>query len=138
VEWNEVAEHLSGLAHLATTATDGTPHVSMVAPAVEGEIVWFGTRASSVKARNLARNPRAALMWTPRAEAYVAGETELVTDVAEKQRVWDAGLFQYDMAMFWGSPENDDFVLVKVHPRRATVLTQGDAGIQRHRWARPG
>jgi general stress protein 26 len=134
MDWLEVTAHLSGLAHMATATPDGTPHVSMVSPAVEGHVIWIGTRKSSGKARNLSANPRAALMWTPRAEAYVFGDVELVDDVAEKQRVWSADLFGYDMAMFWGSPENPDFVLLKVHPHRATVLVQGDAGLQRLRW----
>lgn len=48
-------------AGLATTLDDGAPHVVSVWTGVEGENVVFFTQRSSLKGRNLARDPRVAL-----------------------------------------------------------------------------
>jgi general stress protein 26 len=74
------------------------------------------------------------LMFEPAAEAYVSGDAELVSDLATKQRIWDSGVFPYPMAGFFGSADNDDFVLLKFTPRRAIVMTQGESGIRRDTW----
>ena len=134
MEWTEVARHLTGQAHMATVRADGSPHVAKVWPAVDGETIWIGTRATSGKARNLRVNPGAALMFEPQGEAYVSGEAEVVTDVGTKQRIWNSGIFPYPMEGFFGSPERDDFVFLRITPRRAIVMTQGEAGIQRDTW----
>jgi general stress protein 26 len=137
MNWTDVTEHLTGLAHLSTVSPDGHPHVALAGAVVDGDVLWFGTRASSAKARNIAVNPQVALMWSPAAEVYVRGVAELVDDVSEKRRVWDSGIFPYDLATFFGSPDDEDFVFVKIRPRSATVLTQGDSGIVRRRWIAP-
>ena len=138
MNWADVTEHLTGLAHLATATPDGRPHVAIAGAVVDGDVLCFGTRASSGKARNIAVNPEVAMMWSPAAEAYVQGVAELVHDVDEKRRIWSSGIFPFDLATFFGSPENEDFVFVRVRPRSATVLTQGDNGIVRRRWVAPG
>ncbi len=137
MNWTDVTEHLTGLAHLATVTPDGRPHVAIAGAVVDGDALWFGTRASSGKARNIAVNAAVAMMWSPAAEAYVQGQAELVDDVDEKRRVWDSGIFPYDLATFFGSPDDENFVFVRVRPRSATVLTQGDSGIVRRRWVAP-
>jgi general stress protein 26 len=137
MKWTDVAEHISGYAHLATAAPDGTPHVSLAAATLDGDLLWIGTRASSGKARNIAANRRVALMWTPAAEVHVRGTAELVDDLDEKRRVWSSGIFDYDLSSFFGSPDDADFVFVRVRPQSATVLTQGDGGIERRRWVAP-
>jgi general stress protein 26 len=137
MNWTEVCEHVSGLAHCATVTPEGRPHVALAAVAVDGELLWFGTRASSTKARNLAANPHVALMWSPLAEVYVRGVAELVEDTDEKRRVWDAGFFDYDLATFFGSPDDPDFVFVRIEPQSATVLTQSADGIVRRQWVAP-
>jgi general stress protein 26 len=114
---------------------DGRPHVAIAGAVVDGEVLWFGTRASSGKARNIAVNPDVAMMWSPAAEVYVRGVAELVHDVDEKRRIWSSGIFPFDLATFFGSPENEDFVFVKIRPQSATVLTQEDNGIVRRQWA---
>jgi general stress protein 26 len=134
MEWSDVAVHLTGQAHIATIRPDGSPHVAKVWPAVDGETIWIGTRASSGKARNLRVNPGAALMFEPRGEAYVSGEAEVVSDLATKQRIWDSGIFPYPLEGFFGSADRDDFVFLKITPRRAIVMTQGESGIRRDLW----
>ena len=119
---------------MATVRPDGSPHVAKVWPAVDGHTIWIGTRATSGKARNLRVHPGAALMYEPQGEAYVYGDAEVVTDIETKQRVWNSGIFTYPMEGFFGAPERDDFVFLKITPRRAIVLTQGESGIVRNTW----
>jgi PPOX class probable F420-dependent enzyme len=139
MDWREVTESLAGagLAHVATASADGKPHVSVVSPAVEGQTLWFATTASSRKARNLAANPRVAMMWQPQAEIYLSGAATLVADEAEKRRLWDSGLFAFDLASFWGRPDNPQLVFVKVEPDSAIVMSFGAAGLTRRTWRRP-
>ena len=134
MEWSEVAVHLTGQAHIATVRADGSPHVAKVWPAVDGQTIWIGTRATSGKARNLRANPGAALMFEPQGEAYVSGEAEVVTDLETKQRIWNSDIFPYPLAGFFGAPERDDFVFLRFTPRRAIVMSQGEAGIRRDTW----
>jgi general stress protein 26 len=132
-EWSEVASHLTGIAHAATASSDGTPHVSVVAAVVEGDVIWIATNRSSGKATNLRANPRIALVFRPGSESYVSGTVEIIEDADEKRRRW-SGFFPYDAAAFFGPPEDDSVVLLKVQPTSAIVMTQGGSGLHRHRW----
>jgi general stress protein 26 len=136
LEWSEVAEHLTGFAHVATVRPDGVPHVSKVAPALEGDVLWIATRASSRKARNVAAGSRVAVMFEPQAEVYVDADAELVDDAATKQRIWMSGLFPFPLDSFFGSVDNPDFVLVRLRPRSAIVMRHGVDGIGRDTWER--
>ena len=104
VQWTDVATHLTGQAHIATVRADGSPHVAKVWPALDGQTIWIGTRATSGKARNLRVNPEAALMFEPAGEAYVSGDVELISDLPTKRRIWDSGIFPYPLAGFFGAP----------------------------------
>jgi general stress protein 26 len=134
VLWPDVVPHLSGFAHLATVGVDGRPHASKVAVAVDGERLWIATRASSKKARNIAATGRAALMWEPGTEAYVSADAELVDDLATRRRLWDSGLFPFPLEGFFGSADHPDFVLVRLTPVSAVVLSAGESGIRRDTW----
>ena len=134
IEWTDVASYLTGFAHLATVCPNGDPHVAKVAPAVEDDVIWIATRASSRKARNVAAHPRAALMFEPAAEAYVRADVELVDDLAERDRIWHAGLFPFPLEGFFGSYDHPDFVLLHLRPTSAIVMAQGDSGLVRLTW----
>jgi general stress protein 26 len=134
VQWTDVAAHLTGQAHIATVRADGSPHIAKVWPALDGQTIWIGTRATSGKARNLRVNPEAALMFEPQGEAYVSGNVEVISDPPTKQRIWDSGIFPYPLAGFFGSADSDDFVLLRFTPRRAIVMTQGESGLRRDTW----
>jgi len=134
MEWSDVVRHLTGLAHLATVTPDGRPHVSIVAPGVDGDTVWIGTTATSVTARNLTVMPSAALVWQPGAEVYVQADVEFVDDPDVKQRVWDAGVFPFDPAMFWGTADHPGFVLLRLAPTAATIMEHTEDGPTRRRW----
>lgn len=136
IEWSELVAHLTGFAHLATVDGDGEPHVSKVAPAIDGETILIATRASSRKARNVAATGQAAVMWEPAAEAYVHAAAEIIDGLDEKRRLWDAGLFAFPLEGFFGSPDNDDFVFLRLTPTRATLMVEGASGIERRTWRR--
>lgn len=134
MEWSDILPHLTGLAHLATVRPDGRPHVSVVSTALDGDTIWVGTSKSSQKARNIATGGAASLVWQPGAEVYVDADADLVDDLDTKRRLWDGGVFPYDPAMFFGSVENPDFVLIRLSPRSAIVQTMDDAVPRRERW----
>jgi general stress protein 26 len=133
LEWDEVATHLTGIAHAATASREGTPHVSVVAAVVDGDAIWIATNRGSGKATNVRANPKIALVFRPGSESYVSGSVEIVDDADEKRRRW-SGFFPFDATAFFGEPDNDGVVLLKVHPTSATVMTQGESGLERHRW----
>ena len=57
------ATGLSPWAHLATVGADGEPDVVPVHPCWEGDIWWIMAGTDSVKARNIAANPKVAMHW---------------------------------------------------------------------------
>lgn len=122
LSWSDIASQLTGLAHVATASADGEPHVAVVAPVLEGDGLWIFTMRSSRKARNLAANPRMSLMWRPGAEIYVTADAELVGSADDKARLWARSDLPFEPAGFFGTPDNPDFVLVRVTPRRAVVM----------------
>jgi general stress protein 26 len=120
--WADIAPQLTGQAHIATVRADGSPHVAVVAPLVEGQEIWIFTRRSSRKARNLAADGRIALMWRPQSELYVYGRAQLIDDPATKARLWATEGLQFDPAGFFGSADHPDFVVIRVIPERAIVI----------------
>lgn len=136
MDWSELTPHLTGFASLATSSPGGDPHVAVVMPYVEGDTVWIFTNASSGKAKRISSNGRVALMWRPGAEAYLYGDAELVSDLTEKQRLWARPDLPFDPAMFFGSADNADHVLVRVTPTRAVLMVEAEGGIGRLTWRR--
>ncbi len=90
-------EALEFLAHgtrtgkLATVRADGRPHVAPIWFVVEGRDLVFNTWHTSVKARNLRRDPRASLAVDheipPFAYVIVEGSVEISEDLDEARRV---------------------------------------------------
>jgi general stress protein 26 len=136
IDWPEVAGLLTGFAHLATVRPDGLPHVAKVSPALDGDVLWLATRSSSRKARNLAAHPHAAIMFEPGAEVYVRAEAEMVHDLPTKERIWNSGMFPFPLAMFFGTFDQPDFVLVRFTPVSAIVMRQGADRVSRDTWER--
>ena len=60
-EWRAFVMAGSRTGKLATVRADGRPHVAPIWFMLEGEDVVFMTGADTVKARNIAREPRVAL-----------------------------------------------------------------------------
>lgn len=120
-------------AYLAT-AVDGQPKVRVVHPGIEGRKVWIATGRASAKAKQIERNPRVELFYQIGAEFVhltVTGEARFVEDLAEKKRVWDGKIFDYELAQFWPEgPASKDFGLMLITPRRVELtslpaMTQG-------------
>jgi PPOX class probable F420-dependent enzyme len=72
---------------LATTRADGRPHAAPVWYDLEGDTIVFTTGATTVKGRNLVRDPRATLCVQddrpPFSFVLLDGTAELVEDVDE-------------------------------------------------------
>lgn len=56
--------------HLATSNPDGSPQVSVIWVMRDGDRVRFGTAEGRAKPRNLRRDPRVALSFTPPDDPY--------------------------------------------------------------------
>ncbi len=132
----ETASGLSPWAHLATVGADGEPDVVPIHPCWEGETMWIMVGLSSVKARNVAANPKVALHWqvTEVGDGVeIWGTAELFTDVETKRRLW-TDVFDYDLNAFSpGGPDNSpETGFLAVTPNRAMVMKQyGMGGISR-------
>jgi PPOX class probable F420-dependent enzyme len=78
-------------AKVATTMRSGQPHVMPVWFVLDGEDVVFTTGAGSIKARNLRRDPRIALVVDedapPYAFVHMRGEARISEDMDELLRL---------------------------------------------------
>jgi PPOX class probable F420-dependent enzyme len=79
--------HEKVLAHVATVAPDGTPHVTPVWVETDGEALYFNTFKGGVKHRNLSRNPQVAVSVTDKSNDYrsavIRGRAELIDEGAD-------------------------------------------------------
>jgi len=130
------ATELSPWAHLATVGADGEPDVTPVHPCWEGDVLWLMCGAGSVKARNVADNPKVALHWqvTEVGDGVeVWGTARVFTDPETKRRLWD-GVFDYDLNAFapGGPDESPGTGFMAIHPNRALILRgYGMGGMER-------
>ncbi|MEU4420450.1 PPOX class F420-dependent oxidoreductase [Actinoplanes sp. NPDC024001] len=60
-QWRAFLGHGTRTGKLATTRADGSPHVMPIWFVLDGDDLVFNTGATSVKGRNLARDPRATV-----------------------------------------------------------------------------
>ncbi|HUY38164.1 MAG TPA: pyridoxamine 5'-phosphate oxidase family protein [Candidatus Binataceae bacterium] len=113
-------------AYLATASGD-QPKVRVVHPAIEGERVWVATGRHSAKARHLARNQKVELFYQVGTEFIhltITGAAKFIEDVAEKKRVWNSKVFDYDLGQFWpDGPESKEFGLMLITPARAELTS---------------
>jgi len=130
MDWDrftESARQISWIAYLGTADLAGRPHVAPVSPGFTHGAIWFATRASSKKWRNLTANPEVAFHW-PVGGASGPGELAAwgtaIPHVGddERHRIWDAGILPYDLSGFFQSPDNPDVVFAEVVVGRARLL----------------
>jgi general stress protein 26 len=108
---------------IATSSKAGA-RVRMVHPTWEGETLWFATGTSSPKVRQLQTDPRVDLQFQVAPPDFVhlmvRGNATIVSDEAEKKRVWD--VIDYDLGQFWpGGPGDPEYTLVRVDPSRVEL-----------------
>jgi general stress protein 26 len=126
--WNRAhaAAKKATWAYLATAVKD-QPKVRVVHPAFEGERVWVATGRSSAKARHIDKNGKVELFYQIGADMIhltVTGKAKFVEDLAEKKRIWNSKIFDYDLAQFWpGGPESKDFGLMLITPERVELTS---------------
>jgi general stress protein 26 len=111
-----------------------------VHPAFEGERVWVATGRGSAKASQIAKNSNVELFYQIGAEMVhltVTGKARFVEDMAEKKRIWNGKVFDYDLSQFWpAGPEADDFGLMLITPARIelTSLSEMTTGKKPEVW----
>jgi general stress protein 26 len=108
---------------IATSSKSG-PRVRMVHPTWEGETLWFATGTTSPKIAHIERDPRVDVQYQVAPPDFVhllvRGEAQIVTDEAEKKRVWD--VIDYDLSQFWpGGPTDPNYALVRIAPTRVEL-----------------
>ncbi len=139
--WNKVhaAASKATWAYLAT-ADGNQPKVRVVHPAFEGERVWVATGRGSAKARQIGKNSNVELFYQIGAEMVhltVTGKATFVADPAEKKRIWNGKVFDYDLSQFWpAGPDADDFGLMLITPARIelTSLSEMTTGKKPEVW----
>ncbi len=130
VDWRSfvvAATATSWVTYLGTVDAGGRPHVSVVAPGFGDGSIWFATRQSSKKFRNLRVDPAAAFHWpignhAAPGELVARGTARIYTAPEDRRRLWDSGVLGYDPAGFFGSPDNDDLAFVEVVVEAARLL----------------
>lgn len=137
--WNEVAdaaEAISWITYVATVGRDGRPHVAVVAPglAEEGRI-WFATRRHTQKHRNLIASGEVAFHWpvttgSGPGELFARGVARIHDTEQSRKRHWNR-VVPYDMANFWGSPDNPDLIFVET---RTTYVSLVGPEFTRRTW----
>ena len=126
-------------AYIATTGTDGEPHLAPVAVNWIDDTIAAFVLSSSRKVRNVKQNPRATVHFsvsesTGWDSCIVWGDARIVDTTAGRTELWDR--MGYDLRAFEpGGPESDDHVFLMIEPVRASILrAYGMAG--RDTWRR--
>ena len=106
------------------TVAGNEARVRMVHPTWEGETLWFATGTGSPKHKQMEANPSIDVQFQVAPPDFVhilvRGNAEIVTDEAEKKRVWD--VIDYDLSQFWsGGPNDPNYTLVRVVPARVEL-----------------
>jgi general stress protein 26 len=121
----EAAKAINWVTYLGTADGSARPHVSVVAPGFSDGSVWFATRPGSKKLRNIRENPQVGFHWPVGGQGpgeLAAWGTATIHPPEERQRIWDSGIFTYDLSQFFGSPDNPDLAFVEADIDRARLL----------------
>ncbi len=108
---------------IATNGPNG-PRVRMVHPSWERDTLWFATGASSPKIAHMQSEPRVDIQYQVAPPDFihilVRGQATIVTDEAEKKRVWD--VIDYDLSQFWsGGPTYPNYAPIRIAPTRVEL-----------------
>jgi PPOX class probable F420-dependent enzyme len=107
-------------AHVATINPDGSPQVSSVWIGLDGDLVYFNTEASRVKARNLRNNPSVAISILGQENPYenivIQGKVaEITGEGAEEDLDVFAKRYLGEDKYPWAAP-GEERVIVKIEP----------------------
>ncbi len=135
-EFVDAARSTSWLVYVGTADADGDPHVAVVSPGFSEGTIWFATRPSSKKFRNLAVNPKVAFHWPVDGdgpgEIFVRGAATVHMSIDARRTIWDSGVMPFDLSTFWSGPEDDDLAFVEVTVGLARLL---GPGLKRQLWS---
>jgi len=115
---------------ILATASGDQPKARVVHPDIEGKRVWVATGRSSAKARHIGTNPKVELFYQVGSDMVhltITGRARFITDAAEKKRVWEGKVFDYELGQFW--PEgygSSDFGLMLIEPVKAELTSLGE------------
>jgi general stress protein 26 len=106
------------------TVSDDAPRVRLVHPTWEGRVLWFATGTGSPKHVQLEKNPQIDVQYQVAPPDFIhvliRGAASIVTDEAEKKRVW--GVMNYDLADFWpDGPTDPNYTLIRIDPTRVEL-----------------
>jgi PPOX class probable F420-dependent enzyme len=116
----------ANFAHLATLNADGSPCSTAIWAGLEGDNVVFFTQDGSLKARNMARDPRVAISITdyedPYHTAQLRGEVVEVRGADEANDLADTLALRYTGEPFPYRPPTSRLYVVAIHKVRSTQL----------------
>ncbi|MFI0724026.1 PPOX class F420-dependent oxidoreductase [Streptomyces sp. NPDC021224] len=107
-------------ATVATVEPDGTPQLSVIWVARDGDDVLFSTTRDRRKARNLERNPRVTVLATPEGNPFAYVEirgTATVTEDTDRSFV-DSVSRKYTGADYSNDGPDAVRVIVRISPER--------------------
>jgi general stress protein 26 len=112
---------------LITIGDDGQPQARVVDPFPpdDGMMVWIATNPASRKIAQIKRDARVTLFYfNPDGSGYVTvlGKADIVNTMPEKENYWkEAWNFLYK-----DKYRGDDYVLIRVQPRRLEIVSYPD------------
>ena len=116
----------ANFAHLATLTQDGSPSSTAIWAGLEGDDVVFFTQEGSLKARNMARDPRVAISITDHDDPYhtaqLRGVVKEVRGADEANALADELAVRYTGEPFPYKPPTSRLYVVEIHKVRSTQL----------------
>ena len=140
--WPEIAERLSAPRQywLSTTTPAGAPHASPVWGAVTEETLCLYSQRNTVKARNLAADPRAVVHLESGEDVLIVyGRLDDVGTPAEVPRVVAALAAKYtrpEDQRYLPSNDPDFDVVYALRPQSAMAWRLDDYSASQRRWSR--
>jgi len=129
--WTWAVERLEGARNywVATTSPDGGPHLAAVWGVWTDGALCFSTGEASVKARDLAANPRCSV------STEQADESVVVKGIAERVSSDTAALLEiYQRKYGMGFPDPSENPVFRVAPRVVIAVRTADFASSATRW----
>ncbi len=140
IDWAEVAARLAPARSywLVTVTPAGAPHAAPVWGVVVGDDLYLYSERSTVKARNLAAEPRVVVHLESAEDVVIVhGVAEDVGHPAATAEVLEALVAKYpdpDDAQYLPTEDPDFDVLYVIRPERAMIWRLDDYDSSQRRW----